>query len=153
MKKLLTLASIAILTTSLTSCANDRENFSQETYSPAQTENMQNARNSQDDVISYEDAIYKTQNDSTLIVYNLEKSIIIKDGVVLPNETQVAGRVIKTVCSKKKLNGDVIAIEHVYDTGYSGYQLTIHGANGGSASTNWNYFPLDCLFIWAMRWQ
>jgi len=156
MKKLFTLALIGVFSTFLTSCSNTG---TADLYPEGVNQTHQNdakaaSRSSEgESLLTYEEAVEATKKDKTLIIYNNLTKQIMQDGIILPNIEPVADRMVKTICKVKKMDGTVIAINHVYDNHYSGYEISVTSGSGSYSSPHNSYFPTDCLSLWAQAWS
>lgn len=114
----------------------------------------------EDTVLTREKAIELTKEDSNLIAVNYKTNEIIINGSVMPEpdfDHNIATnpdveRKVSVVC-KVKYRGVTHAIVHVYDNGYSGYQLVTYNSNGTiSASSEMTMGPMNCPSLWLTAW-
>jgi len=160
MKKLFTLALIGVFSTFLTSCSNTgtADLYPEGVNQTKQSEMKASARESGS--VSLEDAIIATSKDENLVAINPETLQLVHRGELL-KESEFENNMVtnttmkrktKTVCQATDSDGYNIAIVHVYDNHYSGYQLVTTSPKGQSYSSSINYFPTDCLAIWSNGW-
>lgn len=177
MRKLFSLAVIGMIAFStLQSCSNTGTgDLQHETVS--QTEMKVSAKESNEKVLSFQEAIDKTSLDSDLVAVNSKTLQIIYHGKQLPqtpedyyedvisqaqlfpdysdNYTEGARSKRKTLCSTKAYNGMIVSIVHVYSDHYSGYQFVTTNPSTGSsyASEMGPFAPVQCLSLWMLQYD